>query len=608
MKTLTCNLGPQFSYPNFRFHFPSLSRENPNLLNFSHRKWLYHPKILTLCSTITSDSLSYGGWDDPRLGGGSVHSGESNQLRNLDKRYIFVYLLGFVCALAISRVRVSSTVAFPACVIVFAVGFSIGFVNGGHVSELSLIGTTKRLNDEKIRVSIKKLRNLMDFLSGFDGKINNLINGIRRGIGSNHITVDDLESYIKVMESFGLSNLKARSVVEACTDTMLVENQEVERNLNQKLSRRNKEVGETGFDLLQFIGGLIRGNSVVDEKVSSSVFNDNLGNRNAAISGYTRNKLDMANEARRINLFVHDQMKIADMGNSAKRVLDREQYNNQQISLKTGHHNEVETWASHDNFPDSVDFHVNLKQMKTEASFEQERILHKTNGSYREDREKEIYKTHSREEERLISEDDPSHNSDIGSFPSSTVSDDIVFDSDLVLIQKRRKVLKGLYDQVTSKDEIATVLVNVSEECEELLVEAGGKYRLALSTDGNDTGALYNWGLALSFCAQLIADIGPLSIVPNTEAAVDADKIFLAAIDKFDAMMSKSNVYTPDALYRWGVALQQRSRLPPGDSKEKVKLLQQATRLYQDALDIDSDNLQVTEALYSCISVLNFRR
>ncbi|KAF5955433.1 hypothetical protein HYC85_008289 [Camellia sinensis] len=476
---MTRNLGPQFSYLNFRCHFPSLSRENPNLLNFSHRKWLYHPKILTLCSTITSNSLSYGEWDDPRLGGGSVHSGESNQLRYLDK---------------------------------------------------SLIGTTKRPNDEKIRVSIKKLRNLMDFLSGFDGKINNLINGIKK-----------------------------RSVVEACTDTMLVENQEVERNLNQKLSRRKKEVGETGFDLLQFIGGLIR-----------------------------------------------------------------------------------ET--SHDNFPDSVDFRVDLKQMKTETSFEQEWILHKTNGSYRENREKEIYKTHSREEEGLISEDDPSHNSDIGSFPSLTVSDDIVFsrylmeanaflkeareclrvngdeghaesvlyesaklrckaidmkplstgcgpvgkylsssrrteieNHDLVLIQKRGKVLKGL------------------------LVEAGRKYRLALSIDGNDTRALYNWGLALSFRAQLIADIGP-------EAAVDADKIFLAASDKFDAMMPKSNVYTPDALYRWGVALQQRSRLRPRDSEEKAKLLQQATRLYQDALDIDSDNLQVTEALYSCISVLNFRR
>lgn len=29
-------------------------------------------------------------------------------------------------------------------------------------------------------------------------------------------------------------------------------------------------------------------------------------------------------------------------------------------------------------------------------------------------------------------------------------------------------------------------------------------------------------------------------------AARDADNVFLAAIDKFDAMMSKSNVYAPD--------------------------------------------------------------
>ncbi|CAL5408776.1 unnamed protein product [Camellia sinensis] len=554
-------MGPQFSYLNFRCHFPSLSRENPNLLNFSHRKWLYHPKILTLCSTITSDSLSYGGWDDPRLGGGSVHSGESNQLRYLDKRYIFVYLLGFICALAISRVRVSSTIVFPACVIVFSVGFSIG------------------PNDKKIRVSIKKLRNLMDFLSGFDGKINNLINGIRRGIGSNHITVDDLESYIKVLESIGLSNLNARSVVEACTDTMLVENQEVERNLNQKLSRRKKEVGETGFDLLQFIGGLIRGTSVglKHNKMRDSIKRDSnhvevndqsQGNRTAAISGYTRYKLDM---------------------------------------------------------------------MKTEASFEQERILHKTNGSYRENREKEIYKTHSREEERLISEDDPSHNSDIGSFPSLTVSDDIVFNRYLMeanaFLKEARECLRVNGDEGHAESvlyESAKLLCKaidmkpLSTGCgpvgkylssswrteienqrgkvlKGLLVEAGRKYRLALSIDGNDTRALYNWGLALSFRAQLIADIGP-------EAAVDVDKIFLATIDKFDATMSKSNVYTSDALYRWGVALQQRSRLRPRDSEEKAKLLQQATRLYQDALDIDSDNLQVTEALYSCISVLNFRR
>lgn len=33
------------------------------------------------------------------------------------------------------------------------------------------------------------------------------------------------------------------------------------------------------------------------------------------------------------------------------------------------------------------------------------------------------------------------------------------------------------------------------------------------------------------------------------EAAFDADKVFMAAIDKFDAMMSKGNVYAPDGKF-----------------------------------------------------------
>lgn len=157
-----------------------------------------------------------------------------------------------------------------------------------------------------------------------------------------------------------------------------------------------------------------------------------------------------------------------------------------------------------------------------------------------------------------------------------------------------------MHDKISSKDEIASVLINVCEECEELLVEAGKRYRMALSIDANDVRALYNWGLALTFRAQLIADIGP-------EAAFDADELFLAAIDKFDAMMSKGNVFAPDALFRWGVALQQRSRLRPSNGKEKVKLLQQAKRLYEDALHMDSNNVQVREALSLCTSELSSR-
>ncbi|CAN1175485.1 hypothetical protein LINPERPRIM_LOCUS4596 [Linum perenne] len=154
--------------------------------------------------------------------------------------------------------------------------------------------------------------------------------------------------------------------------------------------------------------------------------------------------------------------------------------------------------------------------------------------------------------------------------------------------------------ELRRKDKLVEVLTGVCEECEELLVEAGRRYRLALSIDGDDVRALYNWGLALTFRAQLIADIGP-------EAAFDADKLFLAATDKFDAMMSKSNVHAPDALFKWGVVLQQRSRLRPPNSRQKVKLLEQARRLYEDALHMDSDNVQVRDALLSCTSELSRR-
>lgn len=62
------------------------------------------------------------------------------------------------------------------------------------------------------------------------------------------------------------------------------------------------------------------------------------------------------------------------------------------------------------------------------------------------------------------------------------------------------------------------------------------------------------------------------------------------------------------ALFRWGVALQQRSRLRPPSSREKVKLLQQAKRLYEDALYMDSDNIQLRDALSTCITELKFRQ
>jgi hypothetical protein len=51
----------------------------------------------------------------------------------------------------------------------------------------------------------------------------------------------------------------------------------------------------------------------------------------------------------------------------------------------------------------------------------------------------------------------------------------------------------------------------------------------------------------LSGCCLLLTSSAESSIFCGfQEAAYDAEKVFLAAIDKFDAMMSKGNVYAPD--------------------------------------------------------------
>ncbi|KAK9267311.1 hypothetical protein L1049_009734 [Liquidambar formosana] len=335
LKSPIHNFNPQFSPSIVFFHFPSLPRENRNSLQFSHRKWLCNPKNLkfsSLAASYASNSASYGGWDDLRLGSNSDQSGESTQLRNFlislgidDRKYVFMFLLGLVCALAISRVRVSSVIVFPASVIVFAVGFSFGFVRRGSVNEVSVSQSKRRSKDENFGVSIEKLRNLLDFFDGFDVKVMNLKNDVKRAIDSNRITVGDLENYVKDMESISLSALHAKNAVEASIDSIGFLGNVGESNgvaiENQKPSRRRKELGQNGLDLLQFIGGLFGENlggskphkmkdnvkretteNVVNDKSQGNVLapaaeesvlnlvNDNKGNENVGFSQDTSNK------------------------------------------------------------------------------------------------------------------------------------------------------------------------------------------------------------------------------------------------------------------------------------------------------------------------------
>lgn len=639
------------SAPNFLNRFPSLSAETKNN-KFPHicrSKWLYSPRTLKFSpikAVSSADSSGYGGWDVLRLGGDTVNSGESTHLRDFlvsvgidDKKHVFTFILGLVCAFSISRVRISSIVVFPATILVFAIGFSFGFVRGGSFSEVS--GGKRRSKEEIYRVDSEKLRGLLDFFYGFEGKVGGLKSDIRSAIDCNKVTVNDLENYFNVLESINLSASNARNAVETCivnvgnSNNMLAE--------NKKSSKKRKENGEVAIDWLQFIVGLFgekvvnpkpnkvkdnikegtaenvasdqnQGNnsSPVDEERFIDYVNDSKGIGNSHFSRDSSNKFALDQDGnRRIKMGLQDEkMSLGQMSASARGFMGRDEYsyqsnrlqfiNNHHVSLNMGHTDEIKTWESHDNLLDSVDFRVSWKHMESEASFLQESMLKKSTGAYRSsgDREKgenETYGSRLREE-KLNTKDDShlddqlsAHGSEVGS-SSSAFTDDVVFNrylmeandllkrakectrsdwdeelaekmlhnsaellsnaiamkplsllavgqlgntyllhgelklrvsrrlrrlllqSDIMSVEKEKRVLKGLDYQLASKEKIASLLVDACEECEELLVKAGRKYRLALSIDGNDVRALYNWGLALSFRAQLIADIGPVRI------------------------------------------------------------------------------------------------
>ncbi|GAA0158957.1 hypothetical protein LIER_15854 [Lithospermum erythrorhizon] len=701
-------------------NIPLFFRNNLNFFNKSSNQYSsFSPKIQTLCISTPSEQPIYGGWDDFQLSVDFASSGEStlfkkflNSLGINDKKYIFVYLLGFICALAVTRIRVSSVIALSASVTVFATGFIIGYVNGGYLKASRI---DKGLKDEIFRGCVEKLKCLVDLLNGVDAKSESLIGGVKRNIENDQVSLDDLEGVIRSGESISLLALNAKSIVEG----LLIENQEGEKNVNKKLNKPTKEGGENGFGLSRFISRLFydkrnknsakretkdgAGNlSALSNMLAPSVEEEQFGSTRS--DDKTANKTSIAQEKHyNVNSEMNagdgiGNMGMAEMYDVSERVYDRKEYpfknksdrfiDNQRASSKMSksNRNSLETWDSIHNDVSSTDFRVvSSKQTKADQRYKQE-ILHRDSGRNYfnldsiQEGETELDKPSSQMEgsrqEDEVSQDDQGsvHENSYGSSPS-IVSDDKEFSEYLeeanVLLREAKQVLvqngndgnaeKVLYksagilskaiqlrpmsllavgqlgntyllhgelklrisrelravlagkdsfsmdmwvlnnfdDKLDKNDKLMSTLVNTCEECEDLLIKAGRNYRLALSIDGNDMRALYNWGLALSFRGQLIADIGP-------GAARDADRVFLAAIDKFDAMLSKSNVYAPEALFRWGRALQQRSRLRPRNSKEKLKFLQQARRLYEDALDMDSNNFQVQEALSTCISELNF--
>ncbi|KAL0398648.1 UNVERIFIED_CONTAM: hypothetical protein Sradi_2208100 [Sesamum radiatum] len=669
--------------------FSQKHKNHDDFFRIHPKKCGYGFKILTLCSAASPQSLGYGGWDDFQLIGDTVHSGQSNQFDNFlnslgigDKKYVFVYLFGFVCALAVSRVKVSSIVVFPACAIVFALGFSVGLVKGGHLKELRLNGSRKKFIDDTCRGSIENFRNLGDNLKGYNAK--SVLGGKQEKEGGSRRKKSG-EIGLNVSKYFGglFGGKLDGSQPAKMKDSGKMELMDVEAN-DKKLEnilidplKQNNLTSAPDGNLENKSASMLEipFDSTSRARIRAEDFVDAAGMGNIAFDNDIRNVVEENDTAETVSDWTTYSYR-----NKTSRFVD-----NQRVYLKD-YQDEIET--SHNNTYNSVDVSISMNHIKTAASFGRQQKRETLNRNYlhlenteEDKRESQRYSykkgTFSQRKRHSFANQESADEQISGSSASSILGDDLEFNryvaeannllkeakgcliqqvddgraehalhKSAILLSKAidmrpmsllavgqlgntyllhgelklrmsrelRSVLartnpllddewgKGLNrsdDQLANKDKVASALVNACEECETLLIKAGRKYKLALSIDGNDMRALYNWGLALSFRAQLIADIGP-------SAARDADKVFLAAIDKFDAMMSKSNVYAPDALFRWGATLQHRSRLRPRHSREKIKLLQQARQLYEDALHMDSGNPQLQDALSSCISELEY--
>ncbi|XP_061345222.1 uncharacterized protein LOC133291056 isoform X2 [Gastrolobium bilobum] len=665
-------LHPQSSSSLVLFHVPSLAC---NFLHSSSTIWTFGSKTLRLSfsslrASCASTSTIYGGWDDL---GGSEGPAESDLLRNFlvsvgidDRKNIFVFLLGLVCAMAISRVKVSSILVLPASVLVFAVGFTVGFFRNGTFGDVRVSGSKRKEKEENLKLSCAKLRSLVEFFDELDLVVNNLKSEVQSAIRNNRIQVDDFYGYVEVTDKIKLSALNARSIVKALIDDE--ENSNGVMVENHKNARRKKQVGEAGNQMLKSIGSLfgetlLSSNSTkvrenVKQEGMEKALNQSRGNSNvppvedralnwvddhkaydkldSSQDSSTNSVLDMDRNGRIKTTPEKENFGLGDIGRSTTRIPEEKEYsyqnkglrftNNHSFSLKMDSTSITDMWESRDNLLDSESFKVRMKQMESESSFVREQSLNPGHETFRSSREKsDTGSDRSQYKEDGVNYNDHRHpandlsarENEFNTSSSAKISDDMMFDrylaeatdllkqsreflkgrhdgeqAEIMLYRsanllskavdlkpmsllavgqlgntyllhgelklkisrelrtllsgsiqpssgKHSRILKGLLKKINSKEEVAPLLIDVCEECEELLVEAGRKYRLALSIDANDVRALYNWGLALSFRGQLIADIGP-------GAAFEAERVFLAAIDKFDAMLLKGNVYAPD--------------------------------------------------------------
>ncbi|KAJ3696460.1 hypothetical protein LUZ61_000165 [Rhynchospora tenuis] len=611
----------------------------PNLLSLSSRIQIRNSVPVSASSNSIASSYSYSGWDDLAIADSLSQTGKADPIRNLllsvgisDGKSGALFLLGFLSALAVSRARFSPFAFLPVSILVFLAGYAVGIGRDGFGSK---IGKDEGL-DEKSKV-------LRGIISELEVKLGELRNGLRTIGESGRLESVKIRKSIDIVENMKIKLANASQVIEK--DLNLDEVMDAEKKPNPKPAYKGASFEAVATDVVKYFSSLIQenmgelgtarrkvesfgkevvlsqeinakkedhlisGSSKVEESKHASLRDMDNGKLDPAYSNILsyNQEIDGLNSSRLERMVLKHQrdssLKEGFIGESKESsVLEQTleirnrsyKFKYEQVGERDLSEENPETQDQTDSssIPIGQEFNQNLKEASDILTRARECM--KSNSDEEKKADALLYKASS----LLITA--------VSLKPSSLLAIGQLGNTYLLHGELKLKISRELRVLLSNSDgsrfkkaEVGSALVEVCEECENLLVEAGRNYRKALTIDPNDAKALYNWGLALSFRAQLISDIGP-------EAAVDADKVYLAAIDKFDAMLSKNNAFAPEALYRWGMALQQRSHLRQRKDKEKIKLLQQAKSLFEEVLFMEANNRTVRDALSSCISELQY--
>jgi tetratricopeptide (TPR) repeat protein len=519
----------------------------PNLLSFPSLTRVRNP--ITVFVSSNSIASSYSGWDDLAIAEPLSQTDAVDPIQDLllsigvrNGKTAVLFIFGLLSALAVSRVRFSPFTFLPVSVLVFLAGFAVGIAREGVGSRI-----------EKSKISDEKSKVLRAIISELEEKLGELRNGLQTIGGSGRLEGVKIRKSIDITDYIKTSLANASKVIEK--DLNFNDIIEGEKKLNSKPAQKRAILEAVASDVVKYFGSLIEENmgelgptrkkvESNKDKLSGEVNlkrEDNLLSKSRKVeeskNTSMRDLLDDGKlEPAYSNMHLYNQ-EIKDLNSSRleRTVLKHIKGSSQKTGLtkESKGSSVLEQTLEIHNRSFKFKFEEIGERNLTEENFEiQDQTDCNSNSSDDEfnrnlkeasdilARARECLKINSDEEkaDALLYKASSLLSTAVSLKPSSLSAIGQLGNTCLLHGELKLKISRQLRGLLVNRDgsrfkkaEFGSGLAEVCEECENLLVEAGRNYRKALTIDANDAKALYNWGLALSFRAQLLSDIGPVS-------------------------------------------------------------------------------------------------